>query len=120
MTLSLGLMIAGALVAVLGLMLLLKHSGTVKILLGIVLAAAGLGCVGVGYTIDQRTEVTYTVSEITPVSARDTDNIYRVSLKGVGTTDTWVYVDDSQLVLFPKGEQITMEKRQIKALHSEK
>lgn len=119
MTLAYGLMIVGALVVVLGLTLVFKRSGTAKIIFGIVLTAAGLGCIGVGYTIDQRTEVTYMVAEITAVSARDTDNTYRVSLKGVGTTDTWVYVSDSQLILFPEGEQITMEKRQIKALRSE-
>lgn len=120
MTLALGLMIAGALVTVFGLLLLLRHNGSLKILFGIVLAAAGLGCAGVGYTLDQMTKVTYTVSEITAVSARDADNVYRVSLKGVDTTDTWVYVNESQLVLFPEGEQVTMEKRQIKALRDEK
>lgn len=115
MNMGIGIMIAGGLIAVFGLLLLFNHSGNAKIILGIVLAAAGLGGVGVGYTMDQKTEVTYTVVEITDVSVRDDNKQYRVTLKSEKGTDTWIYVNSNLLYKFPKGEAVTMRKRELKA-----
>ncbi len=114
MSLGIGIMIAGGLVAVLGLLLLFNRSGTGMLILGIVLAAVGLGGVGVGYTMDQQREVTYTVVEITDVSVRDDNKQYRVTLKSESGTETWIYVNDNQLMNFPKDSQITMQKRELK------
>lgn len=117
---GIGVMVIGGLVALLGALLLINHNGGAKIIIGIVMAALGLAGVGVGYTLDQRVEVTYTVAEITEVSARDTNNEYRVTLKSEGGTDTWIYVNDNQLAAFPKGESVTLTKRQIKVYREKK
>ena len=111
--LGIGVMVIGGLFALLGVMLLINHNGA-KIIIGIVMAALGLAGVGVGYTLDQRVEVTYTVVDITAVSARDKDNSYRVTLQSDGGTETWIYVNDSQLYSFPKDEEVTLTKRQLK------
>ncbi len=120
MTLSLGLMIGGALVAVLGIILLLTRMGSFKILFGIVLAVVGLGAVGVGYTLDQFTEVTYSVVEAIPVSVRDDENQYRVTLKDENGIDTWIYVQGEQLGNYQKGNKVTMLKSQVRSLQEMK
>jgi hypothetical protein len=112
--LGIGIMVIGGLFAVLGVLLLLNHNGGAKIIIGIVMAAAGLAGAGVGYTIDQKVEVTYTVSDITAVSARDSNNVYRVKLVSDGGVDTWIYLNDNQLPAFPQGEKVTLTKRQLK------
>ena len=117
---GIGVMVIGGLVALLGVLLLINHNGGAKIIIGIVMAAAGLAGVGVGYTLDQRVEVTYTVHEITQISARDTDNEYRVTLRSESGTETWIYVNDNQLYLFPKDEQVTMSKSSLKAYRDQK
>lgn len=116
MALSLGLMIGGGLVALLGFIMLFTKMGGAKIIGGIVIATAGLACIGVGYTLDQYTEVTYTVVDITLVSVKDEDEDYRVTLRDENGIDIWVYVNDNQLYKFPKNEQVTMQKRMLKAL----
>ena len=108
------IMVLGGLVALIGALLLFNHNGGAKIIIGIVLAALGLGGAGVGYTIDQGVETTYTVTAITALSIRDTDNEYRVTLKAENGTETWIYLNDNQLAAFPEGSQVTMTKRQVK------
>lgn len=115
MSLGIGMMIGGGLFALLGVLLLFNHNGIGKIIGGIVMAVVGLGCLGVGYSLDQKTEITYTVTEITAVSARDDNNEYRLTLKPENGAETWIYVNDNQLILFPKGEQVTLTKREVKA-----
>ena len=112
--LGIAVMVLGGLVALIGVLLLVNHSGGAKVIGGIVLAALGLAGVGVGYTLDQHVEVTYTVSEITEVSARDTNQVYRVTLKSEAGTDTWIYLNDNQIAAFPEGEQVTLKKSQVK------
>ena len=112
--LGVSVMVLGGLVALIGVLLLINHSGGAKVIGGIVLAALGLAGVGVGYTLDQHVEVTYTVKEITEVSARDTNQVYRVTLKPESGAETWIYVNDSQLYTFPKGEEVTLTKSQVK------
>lgn len=119
MSLGIGLMIGGGLVAVLGVLLLLNHNGVAKMVVGLILAVVGLGVLGVGYTMDQKTEVTYTVVEITAVSARQENNNYRVRLKAEGGTDTWIYVNDSQIDMFPKDGQVTMTKSMLKTYRNQ-
>ncbi len=118
MSIGIGIMIIGGLVAVLGLLLLKGGGG--KTIAGIIIAVVGLAGLGVGYTMDQRTEVTYTVTEITAVSSRDTDNNYRVTLKAENGSETWIYVTDDQLISFPKDKQVTMTKSRLKELRKEK
>lgn len=117
---GIGVMVIGGLVALLGVLLLINHNGGAKIIIGIVLAALGLGGVGIGYTLDQRVEVTYTVAGITQISARDENNEYRVTLKSESGTETWIYVNDNQLYAFPNGEQVTLSKSQVKAYRDQK
>ncbi len=119
MTLGIGIMIAGGLLGVLGAMFLINHSGMSKVIVGIILLAVGLGGLAAGYGMDQNQEVTYTVTEVTAVSARDTDNVYRVTLKAESGTETWIYLTDNQLTLFPKNEQVTMRKKQLKVYTQE-
>lgn len=111
---GIGVMVIGGLVALLGVLLLINHNGGAKILFGIIMAALGLAGVGVGYTLDQGVEVTYTVTEITPVSARDDNNEYRVTLRSENGTDTWIYLNDNQLAAFPKDAEVTLTKNQLK------
>lgn len=120
MSIGIGMMIGGALIAVLGLLLLFNHSGTAKIVTGLLLACVGLGCLGIGYTLDQKTEVTYTVVEITDVSVRDDNKQYRVTLKGANGTETWIYVNDNQLYRFPKEESVTLLKSELKSFRDQK
>lgn len=120
MSLGIGLMIGGGLLALLGVLLLFNHNGTAKIVVGIILACVGLGALGVGYTMDQKTEVTYTVVSITAISAREENNSYRVTLKAEGGAETWVYVNDNQLYIFPEGEQVTMTKSMLKTYREQK
>ena len=121
MSLSLGLMIGGALVAVLGAILTFTKMGSFKILFGIVLAVIGLGALGVGYTLDQFTDVTYSVVSAVPVSARDDEACYRVTLREQSSgIETWVYVRNDQLISYPNGGTVTMKKSQMKALRDQK
>ena len=116
MSLSLGMMIGGALVAVFGIILLLTRMGAVKLLGGIVLAVIGLGSVGVGYTLDQFSMVTYSVVEAAPVTARDNEDQYRVTLRNEEGVESWIYVNDNQLMKFKVGDKVTMQKSQVSAL----
>lgn len=117
---GIGVMVIGGLIALLGVLLLINHNGGAKIIIGIILAALGLGGVGVGYTLDQRVEVTYTVAGITQISARESNNEYRVTLRGEAGTETWIYVNDNQLYLFPESEQVTMSRAQLKVYRDQK
>ena len=112
--LGIGVMIIGGLFALLGVLLLISHNGGAKVIIGIVMAAVGLGGVGIGYTLDQGVEVNYTVSGITALTDRDENNQYRITLRSEGGTETWIYVNDNQLAAFPQGETVTMTKRQVK------
>jgi len=116
MTLSTGMwvLIGGALVAVLGLLLLLNHGRIATIIFGILFLVAGLCAAKVGYDLDQTTQEEYTVTEITAVTARDTNNNYRVTLKNEAGVETWIYVNDDNLYRFPLDETITITKEQIK------
>ena len=118
--LGIGVMVIGGLFALLGVLLMINHNGGAKIIIGLVMAAVGLGGVGVGYTLDQKVEVTYTVSKVQEVSARDTNNEYRVTLHPESGADTWIYVNDNQLMKFQEGKQITMTKREVKMLKEQK
>ena len=117
---GIGVMVIGGLFALLGVMLLINHNGGAKIIIGIIMAALGLAGVGIGYTLDQRVEVTYTVTEITDISVREDNKQYRVTLKSEGGTDTWIYVNDNQLLKFPKGEKVTLKKQELKVYRDQK
>ena len=115
-SLSMGMwiLIGSALVAALGLLLLLNHGRIATIIFGVLFLLAGLSGVKVGYDLDQTTEVEYTVTEITAVTARDNNNNYRVTLKNSAGVETWIYVKDDNLYRFPKDETITITKEQVK------
>lgn len=119
MTLALGLMIGGGIVAVFGVGMLLTRMGTLRLLGGIVLAVIGLGSIGVGYTLDQFSDVTYSVMEVAPVSARDHEDHYRVTLKDKNGIDFWIYVNSNQSAVFKVGEEVTMTKGQLKSLQNQ-
>ncbi|MCR4644958.1 MAG: hypothetical protein K5695_06060 [Oscillospiraceae bacterium] len=116
MTLSLGLMIGGALAAVLGVILLLTRMGTVKLLGGLVLAVIGLGAVGVGYTLDQHSLETYSVVEAIPISTRVDEDCYRVTLKSENGVDTWIYVNGNQVMNYQVGNKVTLQKSVVNSL----
>ena len=116
MALSLGLMIGGALAAVLGVILLLTRMGTVKLLGGLVLAVVGLGAVGVGYTLDQHSMETYSVVEAIQISTRDDENYYRVTLKSENGVDTWIYVNGNQVMNYQVGNKVTLQKSRLNEL----
>lgn len=112
--LGIGIMVLGGLVALIGVLLLVNHGNGVKVIIGIVLAAAGLGGVGIGYTIDQGVENTYTVVGTMQLSDRgDGNDQYRITLKSENGTETWIYVNDNQKAAFASGAQVTMSKRQL-------
>ena len=115
-SLSMGMwiLIGSALIAVLGLLLLLNHGRIATIIFGVLFLVAGLSGVKVGYDLDQTTEVEYTVTEITAVTARDNNNNYRITLKNSAGVETWIYVNDDNLYRFPKDETITITKEQVK------
>ena len=121
LTVSLGLliMILGGLIAVIGALIAIGRRGAGAMIVGIVLAALGLGGVGIGYTFDQQTEVTYLVQNIEPMTARDNNQNYRVQLQSESGVDTWIYIKEDQLFRFTKGEEVTMRKSEIKALRDE-
>ena len=116
MTLSLGMwiLIGGGLAALLGVLMLLNHGKIATIIIGILLLVAGLSAAKVGYDMDQMTEVEYTVTEITAVSVKEDDNNFRVTLKNSAGVETWIYVPEANLYLFPKDETITITKEQVK------
>ncbi len=116
MTISTGMivLIIGVLVAILGLLLLLGHGTTGKIIAGILLLVIGLSGAKVGYDLDQSTETEYTVTEITAVTARDNNNNYRITIKDVNGVETWIYVNDDNLFRFPKDKTVTMTKAEVK------
>ena len=116
MALSLGLMIGGALAAVLGVILLLTRMGTVKLLGGLVLAVVGLGAVGVGYTLDRHSMETYSVVEAIQISTRDDENYYRVTLKSENGVDTWIYVNGNQVMNYQVGNKVTLQKSRLNEL----
>lgn len=115
-SLSMGMwvLIIGALVAVLGLLLLLNHGKTATIIFGVLFLLAGLCATKVGYDMDQTTEVEYTITEITAVTERDNNNNYRITLKNSAGVETWIYVNDDNLSRFPKDETIKITKEQVK------
>ena len=115
-SLSMGMwiLIGSALIAVLGLLLLLNHGRIATIIFGVLFLVAGLSGVKVGYDLDQTTEVEYTVTEITAVTARHNNNNYRITLKNSAGVETWIYVNDDNLYRFPKDETITITKEQVK------
>ena len=111
----------GGLFALLGILLLVNHGTPVKVIIGIVLAALGLGAVGVGYTLDQNVEVNYTVTGIMQLSDRgDGTDEYRVTLSDEKGTNTWIYISDKNIAAFPSGGQVTMTKRQVNMYRDEK
>ena len=108
------ILIGGGLAALLGVLMLLNHGKIATIIIGILLLVAGLSAAKVGYDMDQITEVEYTVTEITAVSVREDDNNFRVTLKNSAGVETWIYVPEANLYLFPKDETITITKEQVK------
>ena len=116
MSLSLGMwiLIGGGLGAVLGLLMLLNHGKISTIIIGILLLVAGLSAAKIGYDLDQTTEVEYTVTEVTAVTARDNNNNYRITLKNSAGVETWIYVTEDNLYRFPKDETITITKEMVK------
>ena len=116
MGLSLGMwiLIGGGLGTLLGLLMLLNHGKISTIIVGILLLVAGLSAAKIGYDLDQSTEVEYTVTEITAVTARDNNNNYRVTIKDDAGVETWIYVNQDNIFRFPKDEKVTMTKAQVK------
>ncbi len=116
MTLSMGMwiLIGGGLLAALGLLMLLNHGKISTIIIGILLLVIGLSGAKVGYDLDQTTEVEYTVTEITAVTERDSNNNYRVTLKDSAGIETWIYVNQDNLFRFPQDETIKITKAQVK------
>lgn len=113
-TLGLGVMIVGILVFIFGVLFTRHSNGFGKMLLGIVIAAAGAGVGGIGYTMDQRTEVEYTVVEVTAVTDRAEGNTYRVELSYGDGAETVIYIDQKYSSKFAKGNKITMMKKDLK------
>ena len=106
------IMVVGGLFALIGILLLVNHGTPAKVIIGVVLGALGLGAVGVGYTMDQSLEVTYTVSGIMQLSDRgDGTDEYRVTLTDEKGTSTWIYLNDSTIMAFPQGKMYRDEKR---------
>lgn len=122
MTLTTGIyiLIAGALFAILGLLLLFNHGKIITIILGVLFLVAGLCGLKFGYDLDQSTESQYTVTEITAVTARNSNNNYRVTIKNSAGVETWIYVTDENLFRFPKDEEITMTKKDVKKYSTQK
>lgn len=116
MTLSTGMwmLIISALFALLGFLLLINHGKISTIVTGILFLVAGLSGAKFGYDLDQTTQVEYTVTEITAVTARDNNNNYRITLKDGAGIETWIYVNEDNLFRFPKNEEITMTKEDVK------
>ncbi|MDE6088986.1 MAG: hypothetical protein K2G25_11475 [Oscillospiraceae bacterium] len=114
LTTGMYLLIGGALVAVLGFLLLCNHGKVLTIIFGMLFLVAGLCGVKFGYDLDQSTETVYTVKEITAVTARDSNNNYRISIKNQSGVETWIYVTEDNLFRFPKDEEITMTKKEVK------
>ncbi len=116
MGLSVGMwiLIGGGLGTLLGLLMLLNHGKISTIIIGILLLVCGLSAAKIGYDLDQSTEVEYTVVEITPVTERDSNNNYRVTIKDNSGVETWIYVNEDNIFRFPKDEKITMTKHQVK------
>lgn len=125
-TLGLGILAAGALFLILGLIFLFRHSGAAGIVVGLILAVAGAGGAFVGYDMDQRSEVTYTVgSVVDQYSGTVANSQYTVELKvAEGMTlfgdTTMIYVSGDQVDTYKTGETITLTKRQLKALQTQK
>ncbi|MBD5142693.1 MAG: hypothetical protein K2K06_05360 [Oscillospiraceae bacterium] len=113
-TMGMYILIAGALFAILGFLLLCNHGKIATIIFGMLFLIAGLCGVKFGYDLDQSTESQYTVTDITAVTARDSNNNYRVTLKNSSGVETWIYVNDDNLFRFPKDEVITIKKKDIK------
>lgn len=114
LTTGLYLLIGGALVAILGFLLLCNHGKVLTIIFGVLFLVVGLCGVKFGYDLDQSTETVYTVTEITAVTARDANNNYRISIKNSAGVETWIYVTEDNLFRFPKDEEITMTKKEVK------
>ena len=114
-TIGTAVMAGGSFDFVFGVIFTRHSNGFGKMILGIVIAAAGAGVGGIGYTIDQRTEMEYTVVEITAVTARDSnDNTYRVELSYGDGAETFIYIDQKYASKFAKGNTITMMKKDLK------
>ncbi|MDE6731078.1 MAG: hypothetical protein K2J71_09930 [Oscillospiraceae bacterium] len=114
LTTGMYLLIGGALVAILGFLLLCNHGKVLTIILGVLFLVAGLCGVKFGYDLDQSTETVYTVTEVTAVTARDNNNNYRISIKNQSGVETWIYVTEENLFRFPKDQEITMTKKEVK------
>ncbi|MEE5992682.1 MAG: hypothetical protein V3G42_05510 [Oscillospiraceae bacterium] len=113
-TIGTAVMLVGILIFVLGVVFARHSNGFGKLILGIVIAAAGAGVGGIGYTMDQRTEMEYTVVEVTAVTAKDNDNTFRVQLSYGDGAETIIYVDEKYMDKFEKGNTITMMKKDLK------
>ncbi|HAJ96558.1 MAG TPA: hypothetical protein DCO72_02305 [Ruminococcus sp.] len=113
-TIGTAVIAVGVLIFIFGVLFTRHSNGFGKLLLGIVIAAAGAGVGGIGYTMDQRTEVDYTVVEVTPVTARDDGNTYRVELSYGDGAETIIYIDEKYKDKFAKGNTITMMKKDLK------
>ncbi len=116
MSFSIGMwiLIGGGLGTLLGVLMLLNHGKISTIIIGILLLVCGLSAAKIGYDLDQSTEVTYTVMEITPVTERSGNNNYRVTIKDDSGVETWIYVNEDNIFRFPKDQKVTMTKRQVK------
>lgn len=120
LTMGMYILIAGALVGLLGILLLCNHGKTATIIFGMLFLVAGLCGVKFGYDLDQSTESQYTVTGITAVTARDDNNHYRVTIKNEAGVETWIYVTDENLFRFPENEVITMTKKDVKKYSQQK
>ena len=114
LTLGMWVLIGGGLAALLGVLFLVTGGRMGKIIAGILLLVIGGSAAKIGYDLDQSTEVEYTVTEITAVTERDSDNNYRVTIKDASGVETWIYVPESNLYRFPKDETIKITKAQVK------
>ena len=108
------IMAVGGLFALLGALLLINHGTPAKVIIGVI-AAIGLGGVGVGYTLDQAVEKNYSVVGVMQLSDRgDGTDQWRITLKDESGVETWIYLNDTQAAAFPEGKTVTMTKRQVK------
>ena len=54
------------------------------------------------------------------VTAKDTNNTYRITLKNASGVETWIYVPEDNLYRFPKDETITVTKELVKRYSEQK
>jgi len=114
MELYLILLIAGAVLAVAGFVLLKGYGNhtPAAIIFGILLMACGGGCAFVGYDTMQNVEKIYTVTETQTVNTDNTK--YRVTLTDENGGITWIYVSSDEMYKFEKDSKVTYSNNQLK------